>query len=75
MTCTTAEAAALAGVTPETVRQWSARGLLSPVNPGRKPCRYRTDDVCQVRYDTRADKPRLAEAARLFAAITAAMSQ
>lgn len=45
----TRDAAALAGVTPATIRTWAARGHLAPVTePGKRPQLYRVQDVLRA---------------------------
>ena len=42
------EAAALAGVTPRTVRRWTASGLLPAGRQGKQSLRYMPTDVAMV---------------------------
>lgn len=45
----TRDAATLAGVTPATIRTWSARGYLAAVTePGKRPQLYRVQDVLKA---------------------------
>ena len=66
---TTAEAAVLAGVTPETLRRWVADGALAPA--GRTPgghLRFRAEDV-------KATLERGAEARRVEPGVALAMAR
>lgn len=58
---TTEEAAAVCGVSEATVRKWVEREYLKPLNPGRKPLRFREVDVWQCARDrlTAAQRRRL----------------
>jgi predicted site-specific integrase-resolvase len=52
VTWTTAQAAQAAGVTPDVIYQWKARGKIKPVNQRGRP-RYRALDVLQAEAATR----------------------
>lgn len=56
------QAAANHGVTHAVIRQWLARGLLQPVNPGARPVLLDDLQVAEVRLRTRRDRARLAVA-------------
>lgn len=57
---TTEEAARRVGVEPGVIRLWATRYGLEPVNPGRKPVRYREADVIECAA-ARTSKKRHAE--------------
>jgi predicted site-specific integrase-resolvase len=58
---TAEEAGEQVGVSPITIRSWVAKGWLKPVNPGRRPMRFRWLEVSRCQADHR----RAAERARL----------
>lgn len=51
VTLTVEQAAALAGVTPATIRSWVRRGHLAPVRRHAKPSLFREADVIDCRYE------------------------
>jgi predicted site-specific integrase-resolvase len=48
---TTAEAAAMVEVSEATIRQWNFRGYIKPVNPRKRPSRYRDSDVWRCKAE------------------------
>lgn len=54
MTITTDEAAAMAGVSPVTIRSWVMRGLLEPMRRGARPLMFWPADVARVQRDLRS---------------------
>lgn len=54
MSITTAEAAALLGVSPITLRSWVQRGQLRPLRPGARPLRFYEDDVVEIQHARRS---------------------
>lgn len=58
---TTDLAALMVGVSEATVRKWVEREHLKPINPGRKPLRFREYDVwmCARERLTKAQRERL----------------
>lgn len=63
MIVTTDEAAALAGVTPATIRQWVVRGHLQPIQRGTNPLRFNYDDVAACQHAKRPNTWRQRHAA------------
>lgn len=65
---TTEEAARRVGVEPGVISQWVRRYGLAPVNPGRKPLRFREADVIECAA-ARMSKKRHAELDALAASL------
>lgn len=56
-TVTTREAAALAGVSPATIRSWVAKGWLAPLpvlDPSRRHHLFKPDEVVRCEHDHRS---------------------
>ena len=58
---TTAEASSRLGVTENTIRAWRRRGLITPLNPGKRPLYYCEEELQTIHWRTRRDKTRLAD--------------
>jgi excisionase family DNA binding protein len=50
---TTTEAAEQVGVSPVTIRQWVHNGWLTPLNPGKRPLKFRWLEVSNCHADHR----------------------
>jgi len=67
---TTEQAAAMVRRDPSRIRHWVRDGFLAPLNPGRRPLRFREADVWRCERDRLSDAERaelLAKAAILRA--------
>lgn len=56
---TVTQAAQRLGTTTTAVRHWHTRGLIKPVNPGRRPLYFDEAKLQEVRHSTRRDKTRI----------------
>jgi excisionase family DNA binding protein len=70
VTLTTAEAAALLGISTATVRMLVHRGKLTPVRRGARPLRFHAADVWDLQV-ARLTAAELADRARLWAEVDA----